>query len=291
MIIVRIWEGLGNQLFQYAFAKSIQHYTRENVVLDCNKSFQDSLPGAKTSKVQRAYKLDYFQIKLNKIEMEKYRCWGFLHRENRIQRAVFALSERGFYPLRYVHDTGSYDFSEKLLHLHHAYIMGHFQNERYFKNIRKELLQDFTPKDFQPNEQIKEILGTANTVSLHIRRTDFKDLGITLDHTYYDKAIAYINDKTVNPVYLIFCDDLVWAKENINCHARSYFVSELGNFCDCEELMLMSLCTHNIIANSTFSWWGAWLNQNEEKIVIAPKRWITKSRGSHKIILKEWIKI
>lgn len=291
MIIIRIWEGLGNQLFQYAFAKSLQHHTSEPVVLDCKKSFQNSLPGAKTSIVQREYRLDYFQIRLAKIDIKQYRCWNFLQRANPLQRAAFNLSEKGLFPFRYVRDKSAYDYHEALFHLHQAYVMGYFQNERYFREIRKELLSDLTPKNFCLNARAKDLLSSPNTISLHIRRTDFQNLGIALDNAYYQKAVDYMNSRVNDPVYLIFSDDVEWAKKHIDCNARTYYASDLGDFSDCDDLMLMSLCAHNITSNSTFSWWGAWLNQNEDKIVISPKRWITKSRGSYKIIPKEWIKI
>lgn len=291
MIIIRIWEGLGNQMFQYAFAKSLQHHTDEPVVLDCKHSFQNSLPGAKTSIVQREYKLDYFRIKLAQIDMKQHRYWNFLQRANRLQQFLFILSEKGLYPFRYVRSKSAYAFDETMFHQKRAYIMGYFQNERYFRDIRKELISDFTPKHFRLNTQLKNVLNNPNVISVHVRRTDFKNLGIVLDNTYYNKAVDYMNSRVRDPVYLIFSDDMEWVKKNIDCKARTYYASELGDLSDCDDLMLMSLCTHNIIANSTFSWWGAWLNQNDSKIVVAPKRWITKSRGSYKILPKEWIKI
>ena len=96
------------------------------------------------------------------------------------------------------------------------------------------------------------------------------------------RAMKYIASKQKNPVFLIFSDDIEWVKENFVCPFKNLYISDMG-FNNCEEMMIMSFCEHNIIANSTFSFWGAWLNQNEEKEVIFPKHWLPS------IIPKGWI--
>ena len=131
---------------------------------------------------------------------------------------------------------------------------------------------------------------------MHIRRGDYlldKNLSLftTCTHDYYYKAEALIAEKSFSPTFFIFSDDIEWVKKNIPFNHPVVFVTD-SNLTDYQELMLMSACKHNIIANSTFSWWGAWLNNNTEKIVITPQKWFTTQTMNEKdLIPPTWIKI
>ncbi|MEI6528810.1 MAG: alpha-1,2-fucosyltransferase [Candidatus Falkowbacteria bacterium] len=140
-------------------------------------------------------------------------------------------------------------------------------------------------------------ISTTNSVSLHIRRGDYvsdpntKAAHYTYGMEYYSSAIKLIDSKLDNPVYFIFSDDIAWVKENLKISSSVIFVSAPSTH-DYEELMLMSKCKNNIIANSSFSFWGAWLNQNSNKIVIAPKRWNNVYESEYKELLPHsWLKI
>lgn len=135
-------------------------------------------------------------------------------------------------------------------------------------------------------------------MSIHVRRGDyinnpetFKLHGVCgLD--YYHAAIEYITKRTNTPVFYIFSDDISWAEENIKSKNQMIFVKETPHGKDYFEMYLMSVCKHNIIANSSFSWWGAWLNKSPEKIVIAPKKWMNEtSIDTTDLVLKNWIRI
>jgi len=147
---------------------------------------------------------------------------------------------------------------------------------------------------YKNNEQkIKE----KNSVSLHIRRGDYLTMQKAIDTIgvcpldYYDKAIREITRKIKNPTFFIFSDDINWVKENLKTNSPTIFVSG-GKLKDYEELILMSKCKHNIIANSSFSWWGAWLNNNPNKIVIAPKKWFKDtSKNTRDLIPESWLKL
>ena len=135
-----------------------------------------------------------------------------------------------------------------------------------------------------------ESIKKTNSVSLHVRRGDYlnlKNIGV-LDVDYYTKAVEYIRKNVENPTFYIFSDDLEWCKNSLGFLDDFIFVdrtqTEIG------DLKLMSFCRHNIIANSSFSWWSAWLNQNPKKIVIAPKGWLLNDPGSNKVILSDWVK-
>ncbi len=172
------------------------------------------------------------------------------------------------------------------------YLVGYFQSEKYFKNISDQVKKEFTLKEpidhVLPN--IAEDIKTSQSVSVHIRRTDYLDKQhryIILGKDYYSSAMEIIQSKVPSPKFFFFSDDIEWVKQNLNFPSDSIFM----NYKDYEELALMSLCKHNIIANSTFSWWGAWLNTNMAKIVISPKKWFTTYEYEEGFLPQSWITI
>tara|TARA_R110002012_G_scaffold64648_3_gene169842 strand:- start:842 stop:2452 length:1611 start_codon:yes stop_codon:yes gene_type:complete len=201
---------------------------------------------------------------------------------------------------------------EKIPYTNNMCLDGYFQSEKYFNKYRKKILDFFKMSDTDYNfiqQNFKHLL-CGTTVSLHIRRGDYTLPQYSSHHPvqsieYYNKAISYF-DKDVN--YLIFSDDIQWAKENFSAPNFNFITKQTisgndvmttldiskGGYPDYIELYLMSLCDHNIIANSSFSWWGAWLNENPEKIVIAPKNWFGsayKGINDNDIIPNTWIRI
>ena len=174
---------------------------------------------------------------------------------------------------------------------------GTWQAEAYFKNIKETLQQEFVfkmPTDNENKAAIKKI-DSCNAVSIHIRRGDYltshwgKSLAVIKDLSYYNRSIAYINERVENPHYFIFSDDIQWVKENLQLPNCTY----IGHNSDKKsyvDMYLMSLCKHNIIANSTFSWWGGWLNKNGNKIVIMPEKWMNDNPCPG-VFPQEWIKM
>jgi hypothetical protein len=165
-----------------------------------------------------------------------------------------------------------------------VYLSGVWQSEKYFrdyeKNIRKEItLKNAPSPEF---ERMKRQITQNQSVSIHVRRGDYvtkaktNSLHGTCSPEYYRLAIKEISNNLTSPTFFIFTDDVTWTKENLQIKQNNIYVS--GNkFSNAEELILMSMCQHNIIANSTFSWWAAWLNTNPHKVVIAPKQWFATS--------------
>ncbi len=149
------------------------------------------------------------------------------------------------------------------------------------------------------NLEIENLIKSVNSVSLHIRRTDFKNTKSNTTHgicslEYYGEAVKFISNKLVDPHFFVFSDDINWAKENLNLPYKLTFIS--GNSGDKSyiDMQLMSVCKHNIIANSSFSWWGAWLNSNMNKIVIAPRMWFFNKElniQTNDLIPDEWIRM
>jgi len=191
------------------------------------------------------------------------------------------------------------DFNPNLLTSgKNTYLIGFFQSFKYFKDIRGTLLKDFkavTPTN-KYNENMIQKIKSLNVVSMHVRRGDY----VAQDHVnkthgtcspqYYINCIDYIKQNVNNPYFLVFSDDIEWAKANMKTGCPTDFSENLPEQ-DYEDIRLMYNCKHFIIANSTFSWWGAWLSENPDKIVCAPNKWFNdKVYNIDDIIPAEWIK-
>lgn len=288
MIVVRIWEGLGNQLFQYAYARALQLRTGEKVYIDNRRCFSKELEG---HRIRRQYELDNFNIKilpLNNVE----KIFPFLENRTYIQKIIYFISQK---KIAYIHfyREESVEYKEDLKWLRgNRYIMGWFQNEKYFNDFKTIILRDISPKKkIKLSRKIKKIIDEENTVSIHVRRGDFKSNNNILPIEYYVKAIQIMQNSINNPYYIIFTDDVEWVKKNLTIVEKYMFISN-EHLKDYEELLVMSKCKNNIIANSTFSWWGAWLNQNEKKIVIGPEKWFLCGKNRMiNIMPDDWIKV
>lgn len=194
-----------------------------------------------------------------------------------------------------------YRFQQNFLKLpDNIYLDGYWQSEKYFLDvesiIRKEfsIVNPFTPKSQNLAEQIQN----CEAVSLHVRRGDYvSDPKTNSVHgvcgiDYYSNATDMICERIENPYFFIFSDDPDWACSNIKPNAPTTYVSHDDHSKDYEDICLMSLCKHNIIANSSFSWWGAWLNGNPEKMVIAPRKWFnSKDKDTRDLLPDRWHKI
>jgi hypothetical protein len=153
------------------------------------------------------------------------------------------------------------------------YFEDYFQSEKYFLDCKDEILKEF---QFKEKLQVPE----GNSAAIHIRRGDyvkFANIHLVCTPFYYESAIAYIQRKVEKPIFYVFSDDIEWCKENVKIPEPCFYIDNL-NKPSSHDMQLMSLCKHNIISNSTYSWWAAWLNQNPGKIIIAPDKWFADSR-------------
>jgi len=175
---------------------------------------------------------------------------------------------------------------------------GYWQSENYFKEIRNIIIKDFTIK-FEPDKRNKlmiEKIENSNSVCIHIRRGDYIDNKKTNKYhgtcslEYYYNSIEIIIKKVKNPTFFIFSDDYQWTKENLKLKYPTIHINNNSPEKGYEDLRLMKNCKHYIIANSSFSWWGAWLSNNRNKIVCTPKRWfLHKDEGD--LIPDSWIRV
>jgi len=267
MIVIKLSGGLGNQLFQYSIGRKISLNIKTDLFVN--------IDNLKNFRTPREYCLDKLNVccKINpntsglKIINEK-----FFHYDNNL------------------------NISDNIL------LKGYWQSEKYFKEIKHILLNEITPKINLSNLFIKykSKIESCESVSLHVRRGDYLTRGNLKFHgvcslDYYNKAIQHIKERINNPVFFIFSDDINWVKGNLMINFEKYFISNYNIFdTQFDEFFLMSKCKHNIIANSTFSWWPAWINQNSNKIIIAPINWFSESNknvNSNDLIPDNWVKL
>lgn len=268
--------GLGNQMFQYAFyLETRRRHPFSLYLFDVSKS----------QSCHNGYELDtVFQINTyDKIRNNSFLQHRFLKINNLFQNII---------------QENSLKFEETYLKKRGCFVKyeGFWQSEKYFIDSLDRVRSAFTFREEKINEKTKALQqymkeNKEKYISIHIRRGDYvlekEDRGLcSID--YYKTAIKYIQDKVHHPTFVFFSDDLPWVKKNIHINNCIFVDWNHGND-SWQDMYLMSQCNHNIIANSSFSWWGAWLNSNKEKIVVSPKRWFLNS-DNYDIIPGNWIR-
>lgn len=295
MICVEINGGLGNQMFQYACGRALALKHKTPLVLSFSHLNQRSKGTTK-----RSFELDVFRINITEASVaDLKKLKPILYRAANV--FAFKLGFKGIQMSKYfIENKFSYEHNIKKVGKD-CYLSGYWQSPKYFDSIASLIRKEFSfhkPLDDR-NIEIASLIKRDNSVSLHIRRTDFKNTKSNITHgicslDYFDKAIKFISTKIRDPHFFVFSDDINWAKENLKLPYQLTFISGNNGDKSYIDLQLMSLCKHNIIANSSFSWWGAWLNSNENKIVIAPKTWFfneTLNNQTNDLIPEEWIRM
>jgi hypothetical protein len=271
-LIVKIGGGLGNQLFTYAAAKRLADSNFAELVIDHVSGFEND------SLYKRVYMLDWFNIHDRKATWwERQPNGRILGRGLRSLFKTTQFNNRKFIFQETIH------FDSRLLDLklkHKCtYFQGYWQSENYFKDIESDIRDylSFKISNFSYEDDIIRQMSNSNSVSLHVRFFEDK-LGAdyTVDEQYYLSAMRYISDQLINPTFYIFSDKPILLNSLLEkCKSYNYQLIDLSKFrikkIDLAEFELMSICKHKIIANSTYSWWAAWLGNYKEKIVIAPR--------------------
>ena len=293
MIFVKLISGLGNQLFQYAMGRQLA-ITR-GVPLKLDLSFFET-------QQLRSYKLDHYNIRAEVASDEEVARFLRVYKsKNRVDRVYRTLERQLPKQLRrYYKENEWWVYEPQLLKASgKLYLDGYWQHHKYFEKLHPQIRQELTLKENsypRPGNLAAEIAHNHASVSLHIRRGDYVSdkaahnfMGV-LPLEYYYRAISYLGRKLSDPVYYVFSDDLEWAKANLRQDIPLQFVEADKDYV---ELDMMSRCRHNIIANSSFSWWGAFLNQNPDKIVVAPSQWVIPDDRNAKIhlALPSWVKL
>lgn len=274
MIIVKLMGGMGNQMFQYATARALAEHLNTEVKMDLS-FLLDRTPMENFT--YRDYELNVFKIKESFVTPEEINDLkqkpGFFSRIFNKKSALQDFKEKSF---RY--DSTIWNCNTN------TYLEGFWQSYKYFENIRSILLNEFSLKDSlsQKSLDILSVIQTVNSVSIHVRRTDYvSNAHINNYHgacglDYYNTAVDLISRKINNPHFFVFSDDPEWVKQNLKFDFPTVYVNHNTGKNSFEDMLLMSSCKHNVVANSSFSWWGAWLNVNTEEVVIAPKQWFNE---------------
>lgn len=292
MIVVKLLGGLGNQMFQYAIGRKLSLIHNDELFLDC--SFFDE----KGTHTPRDFELDIFDIKASRPDnsiLKKFES----EQPSVVTRAIHRLLSKKIEPKSYFEK--GHAFQQELFNLRgDIHLIGYWQTEKYFNDVEQEIRKDFSfihPPTGKNAELLTQI-DNCNAVSLHIRRGDYVTNNAAntfhglcgLD--YYKAGVEYIKSKHDNIQLFVFSDDISWAKENLKYDLPMTFIDHNSGKNSWEDMRLMSHCKHNIIANSSFSWWAAWLNNNGDKIVVAPKQWFTDSSiNTQDVVPSTWIKL
>jgi hypothetical protein len=294
MIIIRLSGGVGNQLFQYATGRALSLKNNTQLRLDISAYDLNIEPN-------RSFKLDAFNIPSD-ITIASQQDFKSIGVHDPHDTSAIAKIKRKISVMRkkFIREKSS-RFEPSIMNCRsNCYLSGVWQSEKYFKEYASYIQSDLTLKKALSVEAtaLASQITSSNAVSLHVRRGDYVSVQkYTEKHgvqgsNYYQRAIDKINSEVMNPHYFIFSDDVEWVKENIAPLTPALtIVSGTKNITDIEEMRLMSMCKHNIVANSSFSWWGAWLNPNPKKIVIAPKIWFQSDISSEDLIPASWIRM
>lgn len=248
-------------MFQYALARKLQTMGRQ---VKFDTRYYKQYP--------KHYALDIFPVmadvaSVNEIGKERDERRTY---PARLRRKLFGKRKSIFSEV----ESRSLMYKPDILQLKHGYVDGYWQSEKYFSDIRTIILKDFTfpPVNDTKNRELIDRISEQTTVSIHIRRGDYANGFPMMTPQYYEDAINYF-ESVYNEVYfLVFSNDMDWAKHNLQ-FSQGEFVDWNTGKDSWKDMYLMTQCNHHIIANSSFSWWGAWLNQKENKEIIAPETW------------------
>lgn len=285
MIITRIMGGLGNQMFQYAIGRSLSLSTEQELRLDLTD--------------MERYKLRGFALPQFRIEAGVAREWdipkkrrglrGLLVRALALHRNVVRVDERTF----------SFD-PEILLTKGEAYLCGYWQSEKYFSRNAQALRSDFQLSGDMSSlrQSLLQRIRQENSVSVHVRRGDYvtnpaaNAIHGTCEPEWYAAAMSRMEERFGDVTYFVFSDDPVWAREKIKSRQRMVFIEPQTDSRDAEDMHLMAACRCHIVANSSFSWWGAWLGRSPDKHVVAPLRWFRDpNKDTRDLIPDSWEKL
>ena len=288
MLVMRIKGGLGNQLFQYASAYALAKRLNQKMVFD---------PSFTANMTARGYKLPLLCVESDEVIYEE-----------QLPKKVSLLKNLYINKLCRVLNIARHNCGEYIYWLEtkdewqtdfftvdesNLYVDGYFQSENYFKQYRADLLKQIQPKYDPENEYLRALdeIRNCNSVAVHVRRSDFKKDNCAyhylLDESYYEKAIQRMRELVENTVFFWFSDDMEWVKEHIGEADDFRFVRIQTQHGDIDDMMLMKNCHHIIAANSTFSWWAAWLNEHDDAVRIVPER----PYGMEGMIPNGWIRV
>ena len=290
MIITRLIGGLGNQMFQYAAARAL--------ALRCQVPLKLDITGF-AMYADRRYELGALAISAQPASHEELRCFGIKDGvAGKAGRWWRSLVRRGTGP---VYREAHFHFDPRWTRLEApVYLEGYWQSEKYFREIADLLRREYTTLEAMnaENARLAEVIDSSEAVSVHVRRGDyvtnprFNSYHGTCSLEYYAGAMAHIAERVSGARFFIFSDDQDWTRGNLRGNFPMVFVEanppERGH----ADMQLMRRCRYHIVANSSFSWWGAWLADSPRKIVVAPERWFRTTEVDDRDLIPEtWVRL
>jgi len=289
MITIKLMGGLGNQMFQYAFVKSLSLKFKQTLNLDlsflCSKNHGPNF-------TYRDYNLDIFNISANvNLPIENY---------IQITEPSFPNHQWNKSIINEIENIFNSNINPHMRVNPHLFLQGYWQSPKYFNNFKSQINEEFTFKNCieNTNGSIKNIydkINSTNSVLIHVRRADYLNDPIfnIIDIDYIKSSIDMIKSKTSNLHYYIFSDDIQWCVNNLKLDNMTIIENDQNKDSKCNYyFQLMKSCKHFITSNSTFSWWAAWLSQNTDKIIISPKLWFKNpSINTEDKIPENWIRL
>jgi hypothetical protein len=289
MVVCHLQGGLGNQMFQYATGLALSKRVEQELFVDLSHY---TIENGALNETPRSCELDLFNLKVPFISENQIRD---IRKElqhlpilKRLKRKVFSSSKL----FQYNDNTNAEQIP---LNFEHYYLHGYFHNETHFLSVKNELTNAFQPAEKFP---ISNLSLVPDSVSVHIRRGDYISNTNAAKHhgtcslDYYNDAFDLVRSKISNPHFYFFSDDVEWCKINFKEMSSATFVENDNKKKSHEDLILMRSCEHQIIANSSYSWWAAWLNTNRKKIVVCPKKWTLQQVSEFNTVVPSlWIQI
>jgi len=287
--------GLGNQLFQYACGRALTLDSGKKLVLDISR-----FDSHRRNETPWPYALSDFHIKAQ-VGLSPFQ--GRLLKASGKKRGLKKKIAQLLFPVTHVTEAGFvYQEAARATALTGAYFFdGYWQSAKYFDHQRTALLDDLQltqPLSARSQALLDKISLSSSSVALHIRRGDYvtnasaNAVHGTCTIDYYLNAMSHMENTFVAPVFFVFSDDIEWAKSNLGNKHSMVFANYDQNVPAHEDMHLISACQHQVIANSSFSWWGAWLNRNPDKIVIAPQKWFQDAKlDTRDLVPDAWVKI
>ena len=269
-IVIGLAGGLGAQMGQYALGRRLALKNKAHLEFDTSY-----FPDHK----QRTFRLNRLNTNCNIFEKN---------------------SQQNNTPFKVLQTNQDLFGSPAITTKDNLYLYECWTSHKYFQDIRPILTFELTPKDpvSKESQKLLDEIENCNSIGVHIRRGDYvSDPTVTVFHgfctnDYFNAATEITNTRIKTPCYYVFSDDIEWAKNNFIPSFPTQYINGTGADQDIEDMLMMSKCKHNIISNSSFSWWGAWLNNNPQKIIVAPKQWFKSEEiNFSNICPPEWIKI
>jgi len=290
MLVIKLQGGLGNQLFQYAYGLKMSLLLRQKVYLDISL-----LSANRFGVTPRTYELYPYKISASLLSVRDSKSIGIVKYPYLVK--ILARFNLTFRNCKYFYEDQFNFYDAKLTDPNYSLVFeGYWQGEKNFSEVKDELRRQLLSYKTHPLcKSIMDELLNCNSVALHVRRGDYitnpkaAKFHVLCGLEYYSSAMDLISKRIDSPHFFIFTDDVEWVKSNISSNYALTIVSGIDKLTHHDELSLMSSCSHNIISNSSYSWWGAWLNSNSNKIVIAPKIWHKNNEIGENFLPNDWI--